>query len=153
MTENDTKRPKIAIVGDGRGAGRILKAHIELLEELEAYRAIGTVEKLSKIKELYDKAKWLLDDERKKRRSYEAIGTIEEFKALKEKNEDCIIKHLTNECSYNETGCSDCKGKETIRVAVEIVKKMYEHCEGSCVDCPYHNPNMDKCMNDLLKLK
>ena len=41
---------------------------------------------------------------------------------------------------------------EKCRVAVEIVKKMYEHCEGSCGDCPYHNPNIpNKCMNDLLK--
>ncbi len=41
---------------------------------------------------------------------------------------------------------------EECRVAVGIVKKMYEHCEGSCGDCPYHNPNIpNKCMNDLLK--
>ena len=31
---------------------------------------------------------------------------------------DCIIKHLTGECSYNETGCSDCKGKERIKIAL-----------------------------------
>ena len=35
--------------------------------------------------------------------------------------------------------------------ALEIVAKMYEHCEGSCTDCPYWNPKFDKCMNDLLK--
>lgn len=35
--------------------------------------------------------------------------------------------------------------------ALEIVAKMFEHCEGSCTDCPYHNQHMDKCMNDLLK--
>lgn len=41
---------------------------------------------------------------------------------------------------------------EECRNAVAIVKKMYEHCEGSCGDCPYHNPNIpNKCMNDLLK--
>lgn len=43
---------------------------------------------------------------------------------------------------------------KAIRVAIQalkIVAKMKEHCEGSCTDCPYHNQNMDKCMNDLLK--
>lgn len=35
--------------------------------------------------------------------------------------------------------------------ALEIVAKMYEHCEGSCTDCPCWNPKFDKCMNDLLK--
>jgi hypothetical protein len=50
MTENEAKRPKFAIIGGDRGAGRILKAHIALLEELEAYRTIGTVEDLKAIK-------------------------------------------------------------------------------------------------------
>ncbi len=46
----------------------------------------------------------------------------------------------------------ECGGTvEECRTAVNIVKKMYEHCEGSCTDCSYHNPNHDKCMNDLLK--
>jgi len=36
-----------------------------------------------------------------------------------EKDTDCIIKHLTRECSYNETGCSGCKGKERIKIALE----------------------------------
>jgi hypothetical protein len=51
MRENETKRPKIAIVGGGRNAGRTLKAHIDLLEELEAYRAIGTIEEFKALKE------------------------------------------------------------------------------------------------------
>ena len=41
---------------------------------------------------------------------------------------------------------------EECRNAVAIVKKMYEHCEGSCDGCPYHNPKFDKCMNDLLRV-
>lgn len=59
---------------------------------------------------------------------YREIGTIEEFKDLKEKDKDCIVKHLAKECSYNETGCSDCKGKERIRIALEkqVPKKPIE---------------------------
>ena len=66
----------------------VLKSVVIALEEIQQYRAIGTVEKVAKLKERYDKAKWLLDDERKRRRSYEAIGTIEEFKDLKVKNSE-----------------------------------------------------------------
>ena len=48
MTEN--KIPEIAIIG-GRHTERTLKAHIDLLEELEQYRAIGTVEEFKALKE------------------------------------------------------------------------------------------------------
>ncbi len=51
MTENEAKIPQVAIIGGDRGAGRILKAHIALLEELEAYRAIGTIEEFKALKE------------------------------------------------------------------------------------------------------
>ena len=59
---------------------------------------------------------------------YRAIGTVEELQALKEINEDCIIKHLTGKCSYNETGCSGCESKEKIKVALEksVAKKVKE---------------------------
>ena len=191
MTENERKAIDVLqdMITEGQSNGDVivarddeeeLKTAIQALEEIQQYRAIGTVEEIQKkteelerwhtdrinenIKNPFaytstsichncDRKDEYIEELEAENAEYKSIGTIEEFKALKEKNEDCIIKHLTNECSYNETGCSDCKGKETIRVAVEIVKKMYEHCEGSCVDCPYHNPNMDKCMNDLLKLK
>ena len=51
-----------------------------MLEELLAYRAIGTVEELQKMKNDYAEAinDWRL---------YRKLGTVEEFKALKEKNE------------------------------------------------------------------
>lgn len=42
MTEN----MKIAIVGGGRGEGKVFQMQKDLLEELEQYRAIGTVEEL-----------------------------------------------------------------------------------------------------------
>ena len=41
------------------------------------------------------------------------------IKALEGYYDDCIIKHLSGGCSYNETGCSDCIGKEKIRIALE----------------------------------
>lgn len=46
---------------------------LNILEELLAYRAIGTVEDYWKLNEMC--------------KEYSAIGTIEEFKALKEKND------------------------------------------------------------------
>ena len=51
MTENEAKRPKVAIIGSGKSVGRTLKAHIDLFEELESYRAIGTVEEFKDLKE------------------------------------------------------------------------------------------------------
>lgn len=47
MTEN----PKVLVVGGGRGFGKELIARMELLEELENYRAIGTVEEFRELKE------------------------------------------------------------------------------------------------------
>lgn len=47
MTEN----PKVLVIGDDRSAGKMLKAQLELLEELEAYRAIGTVSECRELKE------------------------------------------------------------------------------------------------------
>ena len=44
-----------------------------------------------------------------------------------------------------------CEALEIAMRAIKVVEKMKAHCEGSCIDCPYHNQHMDKCMNDLLK--
>lgn len=59
-----------------------LQVAIQALEEIQQYRAIGTVEQLEWCK---DASHWkeLFKD---KLEQYEAIGTVEEFKALKEKN-------------------------------------------------------------------
>jgi hypothetical protein len=51
MAENYSKHGKVAIVGGGRNSGRVLKAHIDLLEELQAYREIGTIEEFKALKE------------------------------------------------------------------------------------------------------
>lgn len=82
------------------------------IEEIQAYRAIGTVEELQAIKSSTQLVTDILAE-------YSSIGTIEAFKALKEQDHDCIIKHLSGECSYKETGCSDCKSKWKIKDLLE----------------------------------
>lgn len=44
-------KPKIAIVGGGRNVGKTMTALLETLEELEKYKAIGTVEEFAEFKE------------------------------------------------------------------------------------------------------
>ena len=44
------KRDRVLIM-EGRNSGKVFEAQRELLEELEAYRAIGTVEELRELKE------------------------------------------------------------------------------------------------------
>ena len=97
MTENELKKT-IAIykktlevtADNGETCFRELdKNTLLFLEELEQYRAIGTVEELQDIYKLCEsleeavKVGDALVEELKK---YQSIGTIEEFKALKELN-------------------------------------------------------------------
>lgn len=56
---------------------------IQALEEIQQYRAIGTVEDIYNMLEVLNRTISELHSEVDK---YRAIGTIEEFKALKEKN-------------------------------------------------------------------
>lgn len=75
---------------------------IQALEEIQQYRAIGTVEDVAFYKKCYDEESYeycgeygtdncgckdRMEHLEKKIAEFEAIGTIEEFKALKEKNE------------------------------------------------------------------
>lgn len=55
------------------------------------------------------------------RRTVENRGNEEIIKIEEErdKDSDCIIRHLTGECSYDETGCSGCRGKERIKEALD----------------------------------
>ena len=110
-------------------------------EEIQQYRAIGTVEGYELAIQSSIENYNLYREYKAKVQDFEAIGTIEEFKALKEKQYDCTIKHLTNECSYKETGCSDCKGYWKIRKLLEknVAKKSKEvHENEICIDfiCP-----------------
>lgn len=42
---------RIAIVGGGRNAGKVFSEHILIMEELQKYRAIGTLEEFRELKE------------------------------------------------------------------------------------------------------
>ncbi len=97
MTENKTKKPKVAIVGGGRSGGKTLSTQIALLEELEAYRAIGTPT------QIYEKIGGLNVELGK----YHSIGTIEEFKALKEKSEPKKAE-FDNEDGWERYICPNC---------------------------------------------
>lgn len=81
----------------------------------------------------------------------ECGGTIEELQALKKKNEDCAVKHLTGFCSYNETGCSDCKGKMMIKTALEKAepKKLRGNDGCNCPKCMTFNEVFEKRRNTI----
>ena len=103
MTENE-KEIKVAI--EHLKARNMSAKHIDMaikaIEEIQQYRAIGTVEELEARKkstlsamELADI--WCILEDLKK---YSAIGTIEEFKALKEKS-------VAKNPDYEGDGCWD----------------------------------------------
>ena len=60
---------------------------INALEEIQAYRAIGTVKGYERAIESSVENYNLYREYKAKVQAFEAIGTIDEFKALKEKNE------------------------------------------------------------------
>ena len=70
-------------------------------DKLEQYEAIGTVEDIQEVMAL---CKSLQDTTCK----YMDIGTVEEFKALKEKNEPKKIKY-SYYCGFTDTECPVCK--------------------------------------------
>ena len=72
MTENESKTGNVAIVGGGRGSGKIMKIQLDLLKELEAYRALGTVEEIQKAIEGLP----LHQVEHKLLQEYQNIGTV-----------------------------------------------------------------------------
>ena len=77
---------------------------IQALEEIQQYRAIGTVEQIMEMQ-------FATEQEHDEVLKYRAIGTIEEFKALKEKNEPKkpIDKIMYLECpTCGDVGILDC---------------------------------------------
>ena len=90
----------------------VLEYISKALEEIQQYRAIGTVEQLKTLQEDY----WKLNEISKE---YSAIGTVEEFKALKE-----------NQCKCEDcAGCTvwKCDCANTRQQAIdEFVKKICE---------------------------
>ena len=69
------------------GAEKCEWAHaIQALEEIQQYRAIGTVEGYENAIKAYTETYILMKEYKSKLQDFEAIGTVEEFKALKEKS-------------------------------------------------------------------
>lgn len=64
-----------------------LEMMVKCLEELQQYRAIGTVEGYKRAVEVSKENYYLCAEYKARLKKYEAIGTIDEFKALKEKVE------------------------------------------------------------------
>ena len=63
-----------------------LKDVVGMLEEIQQYRAIGTVEGYKRAVKVSKENYYLCAEYKARLKEYEAIGTIEEFKALKEKS-------------------------------------------------------------------
>lgn len=152
MTENEAinkiqyrinTASEIAGHGEDGNVFEDLEVAIQALEEIQQYRAIDTIEELAQLKSEYNRMLKFNDRQGKIIDNYEAIGTVEEFKVLKKQDYDCTIKHLTKECSYNETGCLNCKGKLRIKDLLEKndpkkpngMLKVYGDCFGSCPIC------------------
>lgn len=60
---------------------------IVALAEIQAYRAIGTVEELEVLSRIAEETAEYVKEDKKILEAYKRIGTIEEFRALREKNE------------------------------------------------------------------
>lgn len=78
---------------------------IQALEELEKYRAIGTVEELEVLNRIAEETAEYVKKDKKILETYQRIGTIDEFKALKEKNEP---KKAIGKRKYDEAYCPAC---------------------------------------------
>ena len=81
-----------------------LKDVVGMLEEIQQYRAIGTVEGYKRAVKVSKENYYLCAEYKARLKEYEAIGTIEEFKALKENsffNFDSPVVSI-DEKSYNK---------------------------------------------------
>lgn len=80
MTENEAiKQLQVGYLGDTEDLVQAKHIAIKALEEIQQYRAIGTVEDIQMIFQLCKDLQVMCG-------KYHEIGTVEEFKALKEKN-------------------------------------------------------------------
>lgn len=125
MTENERKAIDTLqdMITEGQSNGDVIVARddeeelntaIQAIEEIQQYRAIGTVEELKSLKdngafsgiELAQIASMQM-----KLKEYQSIGTIEEFKALKEKNVAKKAKWIFDDFTAtfgNPYHCSNC---------------------------------------------
>ena len=121
MTENKSKYGNIAAAGGGRNVGRTLKAQMELLEEVETYRAIGTVEGLESLKALCKEQEKLIEEKNKQISEYEAIGTVEEFQSLKAEN-----AKLHNEAQAERVCLAERDAEVRVKAIDDFMKKICE---------------------------
>lgn len=84
----------------------------DALEELESYRAIGTVEEIEnsfkKTINAFEKANPLIKSALDILQEYQSIGTIDEFKALKEKNTPKKGIPYTSSNNHKFVECPSC---------------------------------------------
>ena len=123
MTENERVLRDIIIDGNGFDYDESIPQSI--FEEIQQYRAIGTVEECEKAMdfELAKQDKMLaevIDDYLK----YIKIGTIEEFKDLKEKSEQIPIIHGKAELELHDKGIRN-------KVIDEVIMQLEAEVESS----------------------
>ena len=137
MTENERKAIDALqdMITEGQSNGDVivarddeeeLKTAIQALEELQQYRAIGTVEEIQqKLKNM----SLVIDTDRDLLNRYIAIGTIDEFKALKEKN---------TPLEHHHTRIDDINDKVRVSVCPSCLSIIFTHSEeypNFCVSC------------------
>lgn len=85
---------------------------IQSIEEIQQYRAIGTVDELKTAMKYVSLAKrhGTVGKAIDSCAEYESIGTIDEFKSLKEKNEPKKVEYAPTDdtCLYSEYVCPNC---------------------------------------------
>lgn len=79
-------------------------------QELEEYRAIGTIEELQVLNRIAEETAEYVKEDKKILEAYKRIGTIEEFKALKEKSVAKKPEYAPTDdsCLYSEYVCPNC---------------------------------------------
>lgn len=121
-----SEKPMVAIIGGGRGAGRTLKAHIDILQELEAYRAIGTVEDFKTLKDAGEQGLLLSLD------SKDELIEVLASKLLNEQFGTCYMcsnpmKNITLDGVNN--GCDGCCNLSEEHTVDDFIKKIVGELE------------------------
>ena len=97
------------------------------LEEIQAYRAIGTVEGYKRALEISKENFRVSMEYKAKVQKFESIGTIEEFKALKEKNTPKKGIPYTSSNNHKFVECPSCHKD------MDLYYDFCQHC-GQSVD-------------------
>lgn len=130
MTENESKFGNVAIVGGGRGSGKTMKIQLDLLKELEAYRALGTVEDIEKSMQNVS----VLLAEHEVLKLYQSLGTVEEIQKAMESLPLLQVEHKLLQEYQNIGTVRLCRiAVERMKPKKPIDKLMYLECP-SCGD-------------------